>query len=92
MKAKKATRSTPKKIVVNRTLFMAWVDGILLDRNRKGQCIITDDKILQEKFKAAEKAMDDGQTIYLTNDAGRIITQMRVEGAGEAAGYVESEL
>jgi hypothetical protein len=79
----------PAKITVNRTLFMAWVDGIILDF-KKGKGIVTDH--LEKEFKAAEKAMDDGQTIYLTNDAGKIVTQMRVEGKGDKAGYVESEV
>lgn len=77
-----------KRITVNRKLFMAWTEGILLSRDRNGVCLVTDDKTLQEKFEAAEKAMGDGKTIYLTNDEGQVVTKMSLEDEG----YVESEI
>jgi hypothetical protein len=85
MKTKRSPiRISPTAIRVNRHLFMAWTEGVILDRDRKGNCLVTDH--LDGKFTAAEKAMDRGETIYLTDDDGKVVTRMRVEGDG----YVES--
>lgn len=62
------------KMTVNRSNFMAWVDGDLLIRDASGKCIIRYD-ITHER---AEKIMDEGGTIGLTDSNGIIISIMSV--------------
>ena len=62
------------KMTVNRANFMAWVDGDLLIRDASGKCIIGDD-VAHER---AEKIMDEGGTIGLTDSNGIIISMMSV--------------
>jgi hypothetical protein len=81
----------------NRRLFMAWCDGILMDRDAKGKCLVLDGSRLEKDFEAAEVAMDRGERITLTDDAGKPVStmaRMTADRDGDPAfeaGYVEEE-
>lgn len=76
-----------KRTVLPRALFMKWHEGILLERDAKGSCLVLDGSRWSSKFEAAVEAMDRGETIYLTNEAGIIMTSMALS----LEGYVEAE-
>lgn len=61
-------------IVVDRDDFIAWSQGILLDRKSDGSTTVGD-RSIHEK---AKDAMDKGEIIALTM-AGRIVSYMKVE-------------
>jgi hypothetical protein len=77
-----------KRILIDRAVLMGWVDGILVDRKRDCSCLVLDDAEVDRKCKAAEKAMDAGKTIYLTQ-GGKVVSKMKLEGEGDKAGYME---
>lgn len=60
-------------IVVNRTDFMAWSEGTLLDR-RDDKVVSLGDQVIHEK---AQAAMDAGETIALTIN-GEIVSHMKL--------------
>lgn len=70
----------PKPIKVNRELFMAWTEGTIMDRDAKGNVLVTDH--LDKRFQEAEDAMEAGGIIYLTDNSGKVITQMQDDGKG----------
>lgn len=62
-------------ILVNRHEFMSWAEGTLLSfKNGVGFAV---NEILCE---TAEAALNEGETVYLTNKHGKIISKMAVEG------------
>ena len=69
--------------IVNRKAFIAWSQGILLDRDASGQCVVGDN-IAHEQ---AEAAMDRGEEITLTV-GGYAVSTMRLTDAG----YVEKAI
>jgi hypothetical protein len=71
-KIKKTSSEQP--ITVNRNSFIAWTQGILLDRDSKGSVLVGDDI----KNELAEKALKEGKPIWLT-DGGKIISQMKLD-------------
>ena len=73
---------------LNRDMFIAWTEGILMDRDQDGKCLVLDGSDFSKRCEAAEKALEGGETIYLTNGQGQRITKMY--DAGE--GYVEEEV
>ena len=80
------------RIVLNRRLFMAWQEGVILELV-KGKGICLDGSPLVKDFEAAEAAMDRGETIYLTDESGKEVTSMALETADlPEPGYVEKEL
>jgi hypothetical protein len=86
MARKPARRNKPEvKLKVNRRLFKAWTEGTILKRDAKGRCLVTDDR--EEEFQAVVAALEAGATLYLTDDKGRIFTQITDDGKG----YTEEE-
>jgi hypothetical protein len=83
---KKITK-LPAVFELNRDHFMAWVEGILLDF-KKGKGIVLDGTEFAKRCEEAEKAMERGETIYLTDRSGKRITKMYDAGDG----YLEEEL
>jgi hypothetical protein len=84
-KPKEVAMTKPKSsgIRVNRTAFMGWVEGDLLNvKNGKGYC---NDHIDHER---AEKALERGETVELTDNEGRTITRM----VPKETGYYEEEV
>lgn len=80
------------RIVLSRRLFMAWQEGVILEF-AKGKGICLDGSTLVKDFEAAEAAMDRGETIYLTDEAGKEVTSMALETVDlPEPGYVEKEL
>jgi len=73
---------------LNRDLFIKWTTGILLDRNKDGKCLILDGSDFEAKCLLAERALESGGTIYLTDGRGNRITKMYASGEG----YVEEEV
>ena len=78
--------STPLEL--NRTLFIKWTEGILLERDRNGKCIVLDGAHHFEALcEQAVLSLNKGETVYLT-EGGRRVTQLtQQEGA-----YVEKEV
>lgn len=76
-----------QRTVLPRHLFMKWTEGVLLERDAKGRCLVLDGSRWESIFTAAEKAMDRGETIYLTNEAGVIVSSMALGPNG----YEEAE-
>jgi hypothetical protein len=67
-------------ILVNRDDFMAWVEGVLMSRDAKGNVTVGDKEIHDRAYEALSK----GEIIGLTcND--EIVTTMSLEEGG----YVE---
>jgi hypothetical protein len=81
----KAKPPAKKLLTVNRRLFQAWTEGIILERDAKGSCLVTDDR--EEEFQAVVSALEAGETLYLTDDRGQIRTQI----TGDGKGYTEEE-
>ena len=80
------------RIVLNRRLFMAWQEGVILEF-AKGKGICLDGSTLVKDFEAAEAAMDRGETIYFVDETGREVSSMALETEGlPEPGYVEKEL
>lgn len=80
-----------KRLSIDRDVLMGWVDGILVDRKRDCSCLVLDGADVDRKCKAAEEAMDAGETIYLTQ-GGKTVSTMKLEGEGDKAGYVEEAI
>jgi len=72
---------------LDRRLFIMWVEGVLLDRDAKGNCVVLDGSDFAKRAEVAEKAMENGETIYLTVN-GKCVTKMYDDGEG----YVEEEV
>jgi hypothetical protein len=70
-------------LVVDRDSFMAWMQGILLERDAEGY-VLVGDSVDNER---AEDALEKGETIGLTVD-GRLVSTLR--DAGEE--IVEEEI
>lgn len=64
-------------LTVERDQFIAWTEGILLDRNEEGEVLIVNELACSR----AEKAMEQGETVYLTQD-GKIVTKMHLAPEG----------
>ncbi len=60
-------------VVVNRRDFIAWTEGILLERDAMGTCRIGD----REIHEKAKQALDRGETIALT-EQGNIVSYMQL--------------
>jgi hypothetical protein len=73
---------------LNRDLFIKWSIGTLLERDKTGKCLVLDGSDFSKQCEAAEAAMDAGDTIYLTDENGKLITKMFLTEAG----YSEFEL
>lgn len=73
---------------LNRNLFLEWFDGTLLRRDKKGRCIVLDGSAFSRKCEAAEADLDLGGTLYLTDDSGKRITKITLDGEG----YTEEAL
>ncbi|RLC88677.1 MAG: hypothetical protein DRJ03_02030 [Chloroflexi bacterium] len=71
------TEQTEKPFCVDRTSFMAWTQGTLLDRNRDGVCVVGDNT----DHEKAVQLMDAGKTVSLTQN-GKILTEMRLTDNG----------
>jgi hypothetical protein len=65
------------KYELNRRLFIAWAAGTLLTRDQRGKCLILDGSDFSRRCDAAVAALDRGAVLYLTDESGRRITQMR---------------
>lgn len=83
----KPTTKEPEVFELNREYFIAWTEGILLDFKR-GKGIVLDGSEFSNKCEEAEKAMEAGETIFLTDRSGKRITKMFDAGDG----YMEEEL
>lgn len=83
----KPTTKEPEVFELNREYFIAWTEGILLDFKR-GKGIVLDGSEFAKRCEAAEKAMEGGATIFLTDAHGKKITKMFDAGDG----YTEEEL
>jgi hypothetical protein len=83
----KTTTKEPEVFELNRAYFIAWTEGILLDFKR-GKGIVLDGSEFSKQCEAAEKAMEAGETIFLTDANGKRITKMYDAGDG----YTEEEL
>jgi len=83
----KTKTKEPEVFELNREYFMAWTEGILLDF-KKGKGIVLDGSEFSKRCEDAEKAMERGETIYLTDGSGRRITKMFDAGDG----YLEEAL
>jgi len=70
------------RLFVERRAFMAWVDGVLLDRQRDGTVVVGDLRIHEE----AEKLMMAGGIVGLLVD-GKPASTMTLEDDG----FVERE-
>lgn len=47
---------------VDREQFIAWTEGILLDRNEKGEVLLVNEK----NCKEADDRLNNGEEVYLT--------------------------
>jgi len=83
----KTTTKEPEVFELNRKYFIAWTEGVLLDFKR-GKGIVLDGSEFSKRCEAAEKALEGGATIFLTDGSGKRITKMFDAGDG----YVEEEL
>lgn len=61
-------------IIVDRDSFIAWTQGILLDRKADGTFVCGDNELNKE----AEEALKNGKTIGLTVE-GRIVSTMSLD-------------
>ena len=84
----KAAANKVIPIELNRVLFQKWCDGVLLERDYKGKCLVLDGSDFAKQCEAAEKAMDAGAVIYLTDARGKRSTKMYYNGKG----YIEARL
>lgn len=73
---------------LNRDLFITWTTGVLLDRDKNGKCLVLDGSDFKAKCEAAERALESGETIYLTDGRGCLVT--KVYDSGER--YIEEEI
>lgn len=60
-------------LVVNRQDFIAWTEGILLERDAEGVCRVGD----REIHEKAKQALDRGETIALA-EQGNIVSCMQL--------------
>lgn len=65
-------------LIIDRKNFIAWTEGILLDRDEHGRVCVVGDNEIHERAVAA---MDAGETIGLTV-GGKIVTSMRLTDGG----------
>jgi len=72
----------PQIIELNRRLFIEWSKGTLLKRDRNGKCIVLDGSDFARQCEGVEAALDQGATLYLTDDAGKRITKITSDGKG----------
>lgn len=73
---------TAPTLIVDRESFIAWTQGVLLERDADGTMVVGDD-IRNEQ---AEYALEKGETIGLTV-GGKLVSTMSYDS--EADGYVE---
>jgi hypothetical protein len=74
-------------IELNRNLFLKWVDGTLLERDSSGRCLVLDGSEFSDRCEKAVEYMDNGGTIYLTDNSGKRLTKMSLN---PKEGYEES--
>jgi len=66
----------------DRATFMQLAEGLVMKRNRRGECIVVDH--LEKDFERAQRLLDKGGCVFLTM-GGKTVSEMRkVDGA-----YVE---
>lgn len=81
---------TPQVFELNRRLFIKWTQGILLERDRSGKCIVLDGSEFARKCAEAEAALGKGGLVYLT-EGGKRVTQVMVGKTGyEEVLYAEA--
>jgi hypothetical protein len=73
---------------LNRKLFIKWTEGILLERDRAGKCLVLDGSDFNERCEEAVKALEEGHTVYLTEGTGVPITRLTLKDGA----YVEEKL
>lgn len=61
-------------LVVDRSSFRAWAQGVLLDRDAEGRCIVGDNADHDE----AERRMEAGETVLLVVN-GVVVSTMRLK-------------
>ena len=88
--AARCKRARPEVHELNRRLFIKWSQGILLERDRSGKCIVLDGSDFAKRCEAAEAALERGGVLYLTDDRGKRITQVTSDGKGYEEDLVES--
>lgn len=64
-------------LAVDRGSFMAWVQGVLLDRDRSGKCLVGD-HVDHEKVG---KALDAGEVVLMTV-GGKPFSTLKLEEGG----------
>ncbi len=72
-------------IRVDRARFMAWSQGIIMQRDVRGLVAVSTAD--EKAFKAARKALDKGETIYLMQ-GDRLVTKVALQGES----YVEEKV
>jgi len=72
-------------IVVDRAEYMAWCEGILLDRKADGSMVVGD----QANHEKADEALADGEPVGMTVN-GNLISVIQFDEEQEA--YVEKEI
>lgn len=82
-------KKVPEVHELNRRLFIKWSQGILLERDRDGKCIVLDGSDFAKRCEAAEEALERGAVLYLTDDKGKRITQVTSDGKGYTEDVVE---
>jgi hypothetical protein len=81
--AKFMARSSKKPAEIyelNRRLFIKWSQGILLERDREGKCVVLDGSDFSKRCEEATEALERGALLYLTDDHGKRITQITSDG------------
>jgi hypothetical protein len=85
-----ATRKKAHEVhELNRRLFIKWSQGILLERDKDGKCVVLDGSDFSKRCEAAEAALERGAILYLTDDNGKRITQVTSDGKGYTEDVVE---
>lgn len=87
--AAQGKKAQPEIYELNRRLFIKWSQGILLERDREGKCIVLDGSDFAKRCEAAEAALERGGVLYLTDDRGKRITQVTSDGKGYEEDVVE---